>query len=135
MTQSCEQVEGIEAGMPQLWAKGEYEFTSFGTIYFESKAYYDADCTLPHTTVVDPVPVHLYEPVTYQDLGEKMLQVGITGRGIFIEMTFDGERYPADAFFLQLTKTAYISRRYLSLKHLDSVLRCIARWILILKPV
>lgn len=90
--------------MPQLWAKGEYEFTSFGTIYFESKAYYDADCTLPHTTVVDPVPVHLYEPVTYQDLGEKMLQVGITGRGIFIEMTFDGERYPADAFFFTINQ-------------------------------
>ncbi|MCG8014229.1 MAG: hypothetical protein JAY64_21360 [Candidatus Thiodiazotropha weberae] len=43
VTESCEHVEQEESNTTQIWAKGSYEFTSFGAIYMEPKAYYDSD--------------------------------------------------------------------------------------------
>ncbi|MCG7984820.1 MAG: hypothetical protein JAY90_18965 [Candidatus Thiodiazotropha lotti] len=99
VTESCEHVEQEESNTTQIWAKGSYEFTSFGAMYMEPKAYYDSDCTRPRPQANDPAPIHLYQPDTYQDLGETMLQEGIIGRSLIIEFNFDGVKYPIDAYF------------------------------------
>jgi hypothetical protein len=42
--------------------------------------------------------IALYKPITFKDLGEVMLQEGILGQLITIEINLDGERFPTNVF-------------------------------------
>jgi hypothetical protein len=44
--------------------------------------------------------IALYKPITFKDLREVMLQEGILGQLITIEINLDGERFPTNGFFM-----------------------------------
>jgi len=88
-TESCKQVTTI-------WIKGIYEFTTQGTIRLGNKTYNDANCS---QLSLYQEPGELPNPVIFQDKGQQLLQEGIEGGGLYIEMPIYNNTQSFDGFY------------------------------------
>jgi len=95
-TESCEQGTDINGSLVSIWSRGLYEFTSTGTIKKGNETYLDSNCVSLNNT---QLPSELPEPVIFNDLGELLLQEGINGGSLFIQMTFGSQTQSNTAFY------------------------------------
>ena len=90
ITESCDQVSNH-------WTKAIYEFTAQGTIRLGNELYSDSNCIVLVTAL--PPEESIAVPMTYQDHGPRLLQEGIDGRSISIQMGKNDQIASADAFY------------------------------------
>jgi hypothetical protein len=96
ITESCAQASDSN-GMPvNVWVKALYEFTTFGTIRVGREVYTDSNCVTLSDTV-DPAESQI--PIRYADQGQVLLQEGITGGNLLIEMNDGAQLLSVEAFY------------------------------------
>ena len=96
ITESCEQASDSNGTLVNIWLKALYEFTTQGEILIGREEYSDSNCVTHNNTVE---PTTLNTSVTYQDRGTKLLQEGIDGGGLLIEMGTGNQFVSVDAFY------------------------------------
>ena len=95
-TVSCEQASDNEQTPVNIWYKGLYEFTLYGTIRLGSRQYSDSNCSIiTDTTLPDEMEI----PITYQNQGPRLLEEGIDGGGLLIEMGAGEQITSVEAFY------------------------------------
>jgi len=96
VTEACEQASDSNGALINLWLKGLYEFTAQGTILLGNETYSDSNCiTLSSTIPLNNGAI----PAIYQDLGPTLLQEGIDGGGLSIEISAGAQLLSIDAFY------------------------------------
>lgn len=95
-TESCQQATDSNGQPVNIWAKGIYDFTSQGTIRIGHKSYTDSNCSLLSTS---QEPTEFPVTVTFQDKGQLILQEGINGSSLYIEMHTPGQMQSFDGFY------------------------------------
>jgi hypothetical protein len=96
VTESCEQASDDNGMFVNLWLKGLYEFTKYGTIREGYEEYTDSGCEILNDTVE---PYEDTVPITYTDQGQVVLQEGINGDALLIEMGEGTELVSVDGFY------------------------------------
>jgi len=96
VTESCEQASDSNDMLLNTWAKGLYEFTNQGTIRIGNEQYSDSNCTVPGST---QAPSDTAIPIIYKDNGSQLLQEGINGAGLLIEVGTGSQVSSVDAFY------------------------------------
>ena len=96
VTESCVQASDSNGSPINLWLKALYEFTTQGTIRFGLEEYTDSNC-VTLSNVVDPAESQV--PISFTDQGEVLLQEGINGGGLLIEMGTGAQFVSIDAFY------------------------------------
>jgi hypothetical protein len=96
VTESCEQASDSNGMFVNFWLKGLYEFTEHGTLLKGYEEYTDSSCEIPHDTVE---PHEDTIPITYTDQGQVVLQEGINGGELVIEMGEGTGLVSVDGFY------------------------------------
>ena len=95
-TEVCEQTTDSNNQPLDSWVKGIYEFTVQGTIRLGHYLYTDSNCSL---LSISHEPTELPDPVTFQDKGQQLLQEGINGGSLYIEMPNPNQMQTFDGFY------------------------------------
>lgn len=95
-TQSCEQLVDSSFNPPfTIWLKATYEFFQNGDIIFSTNSYADANCTTIAFNTLNPV-----SPVAFfQDLGPTILEEGIPGNKLIIEIYPPNQTISTNGFY------------------------------------
>lgn len=96
ITESCDQASDSNGTLVNFWLKALYEFTTQGEILIGREEYSDSNCVTLNNTVS---PATVNTPITYQDGGAKLLQEGINGGGLLIEIGAGAQLLSIDAFY------------------------------------
>ncbi|MBD3669550.1 MAG: hypothetical protein HUJ29_02165, partial [Gammaproteobacteria bacterium] len=106
ITNSCQQVPDSNENIIEYWSKGSYEFTTSNEIIFGNTTYSDSNCISEISSQTSNVDGF---GVAYQDLGEAVLQEGINGRGVSIEMGADANRITVSGYYTIINNTLCLS--------------------------
>lgn len=96
ITESCERASDSNGVLVNTWLKALYEFTAYGTIRIGHERYTDSNCSSPSDTM-DPAEAQI--PITFTDQGEVLLQEGVDGGGLLIEMGEGQQFVSIEAFY------------------------------------
>lgn len=96
ITEACDQASVSNGSPVNVWIKSIYEFTSLGTIRIGREEYTDSGCQAS-VNVLDPTEGEVL--ITYVDQGEVLLQEGIDGGSLFIDMSTETQSLGMDAFY------------------------------------
>jgi len=96
VTETCKQASDSNGVPLNVWGKGLYEFTNQGTIRLGNEQYLDSNCAVRGT------PQALTDTtisITYKDNGSQLLQEGINGAALLIEIGTGNQVSSVDAFY------------------------------------
>ena len=96
VTESCAQASDSNGIPVNVWVKSLYEFTTYGTIRLGREEYTDSNC-VTFSDVVAPAEAQI--PITYTDQGQVLLQEGIAGGDLLIEMGEGAQFLSVKAFY------------------------------------
>ena len=87
VTESCKQSTNSSGEPQDIWLRGLYQFTTKGKILYDTDKYEDSDCiSLKNNIITSENTINF----TYQDSGAVVLQEGIDGGELLIEMNPEG---------------------------------------------
>jgi len=95
-TLACEQAKDRNDVPYESWARGNYEFTSLGTLIFYPETYDDSQCINISET---QNPISFEGSVTYQDNGQVTLQEGISGHAFTLSIFAEQETHEFNGFY------------------------------------
>jgi hypothetical protein len=96
ITEACDQASDSNGSPVMVWIKSIYEFTSLGTIRIGLEEYTDSSCQVSGNVIE---PTESQALITYIDQGEVLLQEGIEGGSLLIDMSTDMQSMSMDAFY------------------------------------
>lgn len=96
VTESCEQASDNTGAPVNVWLKSLYEFTDQGSIRVGREEYTESNCSTA-SNLVEPSEGQV--PIKYTDQGQVLLQEGINGGSLFIEMGEGAQLVSLDAFY------------------------------------
>ncbi len=96
ITESCEQATDSSDMPVNTWLKGLFEFTRGGVILLGHEYYSDSNC-IQLTERKEPMEAEV--PILYTDYGQTILEEGISGNGLAIEMGEGVQHFAVDAYY------------------------------------
>jgi hypothetical protein len=96
ITEACEQAYDSNGLPVNIWIKSIYEFTSLGAIRIGLEEHTDPSCQ-KSSNVLEPT--ENLTLISYIDQGEVLLQEGISGGSLYIDMSNATESLSIDSFY------------------------------------
>ena len=109
-TEKCELASDLGSTTVNSWVKGIYEFTSSGRILLGKEIYEDSNCVV-QKQLIDTSESPDY--IRYYDRGEVLLEEGIDGHELTIDMDSGSQPMSISAFFTINGGELCFSRAYI----------------------